>query len=556
MEMLIPKKKRAISIALMLVLTTFAYSIGIVAADEPFVADAGGPYTFFECQSQLFYGASSGGPLSGVAEYRWDFMGDGVWTEWSSAIFIEYTWNDNYQGIITMEARKGGATASDTSEVIVFNLAPEITGIDYPLDPVYVGDPVNVILHFYDGDPRTHVWSLDSHYATFFWGDDTSTDYTVGGGILNITGSHVYVAPGYYEGFVMLKDEHGDEDSIYFFITVIEPSVENINVDAGPGGAIDEGSMFVSTGSFSTSKSGPFEVTITYGDGSWERFGASPGSFALSHQYLENGIYSILVTVHNDDYSAYGSDNSIVTVANVPPTIISVWGPPICPILINVSVALYATFTDPGIFDFHTAYIDWGDGTADVQDPLFPSVHDVSDSHKYESPGAYTITLIVYDDDGGYDTEIIDTYIVNYDLTTSFVTGGGWIIVNPGSYPANPSLGGRCNFGFVSKYKPGTNEVKGNTEFQFQVGDLNFHSDDYDYLEIDGYSAVYQGNGTINQEGHYGFLVTVIDGQIAGGGGVDKFRIKIWERSSEVNIIFDNGVLTALAGGQITIHEM
>ena len=35
------------------------------------------------------------------------------------------------------------------------------------------------------------------------------------------------------------------------------------------------------------------------------------------------------------------------------------------------------------------------------------------------------------------------------------------------------------------------------------------------------------------------FILTVIDGQTYGGGGVDKFRIKIWNKTTGA-IIYDN----------------
>ena len=103
----------------------------------------------------------------------------------------------------------------------------------------------------------------------------------------------------------------------------------------------------------------------------------------------------------------------------------------------------------------------------------------------------------------------------------------------------------------------------GNTEFQFKVANLNFHSTAYQWLVVAGPKAQYKGWGTINGAGNYGFMLTAIDGQVAGGGGVDKFRIKIWDKNNGDAIVYDNQLnavddadpTTALGGGSIVIHK-
>jgi len=152
-------------------------------------------------------------------------------------------------------------------------------------------------------------------------------------------------------------------------------------------------------------------------------------------------------------------------------------------------------------------------------------------------------------------------YVVVYDPSEGFVTGGGWIDSPAGAYIEDETLSGKASFGFVSKYKKGQSIPTGNTEFQFKAGDLNFHSDSYDWLVIAGVKAKYKGTGTINDSGIYGFMLTAIDGQIKDGDGVDKFRIKIWEKLSG-DIVYDNKMgasdtgddATEIGGGQIVIH--
>ena len=90
---------------------------------------------------------------------------------------------------------------------------------------------------------------------------------------------------------------------------------------------------------------------------------------------------------------------------------------------------------------------------------------------------------------------------------------------------------------------------------------LNFHSITYEWLVIAGARAQYKGTGTINGAGNYGFMLTAIDGQI--GGGVDKFRIKIWDKNNADAVVYDNQMASAdsdnptttLGGGSIMIHK-
>lgn len=54
-----------------------------------------------------------------------------------------------------------------------------------------------------------------------------------------------------------------------------------------------------------------------------------------------------------------------------------------------------------------------------------------------------------------------------------------------------------------------------------------------------GPKALYKGTGTINGAGDYGFMLTAIDGEIDGGSGTDKFRIKIWDKATD-SMVYDN----------------
>src|SRR5439155_6525314 len=120
----------------------------------------------------------------------------------------------------------------------------------------------------------------------------------------------------------------------------------------------------------------------------------------------------------------------------------------------------------------------------------------------------------------------------------------------------------KANFGFDSKYQKGANVPTGNTQFSFNVANFNFHSTSYQWLVVAGAKAQYKGSGQINNAGNYGFMLTAIDGALPGGGGQDKFRIKVWDKPNG-NIIYDNQLgasdtgdpTTLIGGGDIVIHS-
>ncbi len=123
---------------------------------------------------------------------------------------------------------------------------------------------------------------------------------------------------------------------------------------------------------------------------------------------------------------------------------------------------------------------------------------------------------------------------------------------------------GKANFGFVSRYQKGAKTPSGNTEFDFNAGDFHFHSTSYDWLVVAGAKAQYKGSGTVNGAGDYMFLLTATDGDLPGGGSVDKFRIKIVNKSDN-QVVYDNvrgasddpdqANPQAIAGGSIVIHN-
>lgn len=204
--------------------------------------------------------------------------------------------------------------------------------------------------------------------------------------------------------------------------------------------------------------------------------------------------------------------------------------------------------TDPGEGNGTPMALTGSQLSATIGIGLPPGVHDVGvrSVDRADNWSAATMgMLVVYDPDG------------------AFVTGGGWVHSPPGAYVADPSLTDRASFGFVSKYLKGATVPTGETEFQFKVAGLNFHSESYEWLVVAGARAQYKGTGTINGTGNFGFLLTAIDGDLNGGGGTERFRIKIWDKDAGDLVVYDNQLgaedgadpTTVLGGGSIVIQK-
>jgi len=287
----------------------------------------------------------------------------------------------------------------------------------------------------------------------------------------------------------------------------------------------------------------------TPGDEDFEQntYDLQPGSYGRAIQFEVEGW--------DDGTLAYWG----IPTENHPPTIDAITAP-VDPVAISDQpVSVEVTFSDPDDGDTHAVTWDWGDGNSDTQaGTTSPS----SIQHTYAEPGVYSVQVTVTDAAGASDTAVYE-FIVIYDPEGGFVTGGGWIWSPAGAYTADSTLEGKATFGFVSKYKKGAKVPDGQTQFQFRAGDLNFHSDSYDWLVVAGAKAMFKGVGTINGAGNYGFMLSAIDSALTPSTDVDLFRIKIWDRDNGDAIVYDNQMdasddadpTTALGGGNIVVHK-
>jgi PKD repeat protein len=154
-----------------------------------------------------------------------------------------------------------------------------------------------------DGDSLDYRWNF--------------VDGTAGSGS---TVTHAYADNGIYIPVLTVTDPSGLNHTGTSVVTVtnVPPMV-----DVGLNATIHQGDTFSRTGSFTDPGADTWTATIDYGDDA----GGQPlalhpdKTFALSHTYTESGLFTVTVTVLDDD-GGVGSDTMMVSVLaqNRPPS--------------------------------------------------------------------------------------------------------------------------------------------------------------------------------------------------------------------------------------------
>lgn len=276
-----------------------------------------------------------------------------------------------------------------------------------------------------DGDTLTYSWSPATHLddptsaTPVYSGVDDTVD------VLTLT----VTDPGALS----------DTDTTTVTVHNVNPTVTATGDTIDEGGTADVSATFTDPGVLDT-----HTATIDWGDGTAAQAvtvvqGAGSGSLAASHPYGDNGIYTVTVTVTDDD-GGVDSDATTVTVGNLDPDAVldttskvTFPGGDAFVGRINVAQDFDATATDAGSDDltfdwsFGTSTTYFNDGVAPDPFPsplgTYPFAAADAASVTFTVPGVETIGVTVTDDDGGTDGEALDM-VVTGDADRDF--GGGY----------------------------------------------------------------------------------------------------------------------------------
>jgi hypothetical protein len=352
-----------------------------------------------------------------------------------------------------------------------------------------------------------------------------------------------------------VDDNHQASDTCTATVTVVDQTPPIITCPANlsiEGNVFNECSSNVTLTAATATDNVP-GVTVT---------GERSDNLAL-HDRFQPGTTAIVWTA-SDTAGNTSSCSQTITVTNRNPEV-AIASPLSGGIFaVGIAVTFTGNFTDNS-GGMHTA--TWTFDNITRTGSVDETIGITTVTQSFTSAGVYLVTLSINDSCGGIGTANtvngLTAMVVVYDPNGGFVTGGGWIDSPYGAYTLNSSLVGKASFGFVSKYLPGASLPTGNAEFQFRIANFNLKSTSYDWLVVGGAKAQIKGAGTVNGLGNYGFILTAIDGDISGGGGTDKFRIKVWDKNNSDMVIYDNKVgssdnsndATQLGAGSIVIHR-
>ncbi|MDD5038477.1 MAG: PKD domain-containing protein [Dehalococcoidales bacterium] len=278
-------------------------------------------------------------------------------------------------------------------------------------------------------------------------------------------------------------------------------TVSNVSpvVDAGDDITINEGENAYFNGVF---KDPGWLDTHTF---EWNVGDIMPpvqGTLTPTHEYTDNGIYTVILTITDDD-GGTGTDTLTVTVLDLTPRADFKWSPEPqdegSPVQFTDSSSSYPDSIVAWDWDFA------GLGSSSEQNPSFI----------FPDNGTYPVTLRVTDDDGSMDTVIHTVTVQNIAPT---VDGGPDVNINEGDI-----LNGSGSF-----FDPGADSWNATVDYGDESGIQSLALNSDKTFEL---SHKYADNGM------YNVTITVIDDD--SGAGVSNLLVTVSNVAPSTEVIGD-----------------
>jgi photosystem II stability/assembly factor-like uncharacterized protein len=161
-----------------------------------------------------------------------------------------------------------------------------------------------------------------------------------------------------------------------------------------------------------------------------------------------------------------------------------------------------------------------------------------TDASGHATTKTTTVTVPKNQKKGNQSVIVVNSKLINFEAAGLPAQTSSPVAAAASTETLGPLFLGSVNFDFSAK-PAASPAAREESLVNLMLGSLEFKARNYDFRELSGARTNFKGAGSINGAAGYRYLLTVVDGQAAGGGGVDKFRIKIWnDKTGEV--VYDN----------------
>jgi len=318
-----------------------------------------------------------------IVDYFWDF---GDETNATGMITMRSYVDDGTYTVTLTVTDDDGASISTSSTKTVLN-RPPVPSFDESAETVYTGE----IIAFNASDS----YDPDGYIVSYFWdfGDETNTS--------GIIVEHAYANDGIYTVVLTVTDDDGTTDTATSTKTVL---------NRAPVASFAESAETVYTGEVITlNASGSYDPDGSIVSYFWDfGDGTNAAGVIVDHSYVDNGTYTVAVTVTDDD-GVTDTTISTKTVLNMPPVALFTESAE------TVYTSEVIAFNASNSYDLDGLIViyfwDFGDGTNATGTVV---------EHAYEEDGVYTVTLSVTDNDGAISSTSAIKTVLNKPPVASF----------------------------------------------------------------------------------------------------------------------------------------
>ena len=388
-------------------LATYDYANPIAEANGDYSCDEGNPVTLSS--------AGSTDNASGIASHLWSVTGSAILDDSTAANPILTCLDGDSIATVTLTVTDYvGLTGTDTATVNIKNVNP----VADAHGPYPVNEGASVSLNGSAIDVTADMPSLDYDWDLDndgFYNDSTSQ-----------TPSFSCSEDGTYTVGLKVTDKDGDSgtDTATINCANVAPEVDSLT--------LNDSSIYEEewvTLDATVSDIGADDTTLDYvinwGDGNSDSGLTSNGIISENHKYLDNDVYTIRLTVTDNDELDSSESIINVTVNNLAPWNVdagvdqsAVEGQSVC---FSGSAADVAADTVTYSWNF-------GDASSDVlgQTPC----------HAYADNGVYTVTMTASDEDDGFDTDTLTVSVYDWGIQLD----EGWNLISIPVVPENTAI--------------------------------------------------------------------------------------------------------------------